>query len=237
MALAEVPKRSAAASCGLVAGDLIQSLNATKIRDVNELLTAYARAGDASLIVRLVRNQQAIELTVDQAFFLEVESASSADRFSKLIPQSIKSVQVAANQKINDDPIGTLVDGQLADGYGPVFGNGVETGAYRIDLGTIKHVSRITSWSANKNGNRGAQKLTVYGSRSPSDPGWNVEDETRFTPLATIDTTGFDPMPFSAASLRARNGNSLGSYRWIVWRVAPVTPKGENTAFQELHAE
>ena len=237
VALAEVPKRSAAASCGLVAGDLIQSLNATKIRDVNELLTAYARAGDASLIVRLVRNQQAIELTVDQAFFLEVESASSADRFSKLIPQSIKSVQVAANQKINDDPIGTLVDGQLADGYGPVFGNGVETGAYRIDLGTIKHVSRITSWSANKNGNRGAQKLTVYGSRSPSDPGWNVEDETRFTPLATIDTTGFDPMPFSAASLRARNGNSLGSYRWIVWRVAPVTPKGENTAFQELHAE
>jgi len=38
-----------------------------------------------------------------------------------------------------------------------------------------------------------------------------------------------------AASLRARPGSSLGSFRWIVWEVSPVTELNENTAFQEFH--
>jgi hypothetical protein len=69
-----------------------------------------------------------------------------------------------------------------------------------------------------------------------TDPGWDL---TRFTLLGTIDTTGVAKADFTAASLRASAGKSLGQYRWIVWAVSPVTETGggENTAFQDLSVE
>ena len=42
---------------------------------------------------------------------------------------------------------------------------------------------------------------------------------------------------FTASSLRAGTGGSLGSFRWILWQTAPVTGIQENTAWQELIIE
>lgn len=52
-----------------------------------------------------------------------------------------------------------------------------------------------------------------------------------------MDTTGLVAGKFNASSLRCRDGLSLGTFRWIVWQVSPVTSRGENTAFQEMHVE
>ena len=106
-----------------------------------------------------------------------------------------------------------------------------------MDLGETKRVTAVSSWSFNQNGNRGAQKLTIYGSNSATDPGWNLTDRVRFVPVGSVDTSGTTIGPFNAASLRARQGQALGEFRWILWSVAPVTQLGENTAFQELVTE
>ena len=70
-----------------------------------------------------------------------------------------------------------------------------------------------------------------------TDPGWDLTDRTRFTPLSSIDTSAGTVGAFSAASLRASKGQTLGEFRWLVWSVAPVTGRDENTAFQELSVD
>ena len=101
-----------------------------------------------------------------------------------------------------------------------------------MDLGSLQPVTAVTSWSVNQGNTRATQKLTIYGSNAAKDPGWDLN---KLTPLGTIHT-GKQKSPFVAASLRAINSNTLGKFRWIVWRVAPVSDLGggENTAFQEL---
>ncbi len=93
-----------------------------------------------------------------------------------------------------------------------------------------------TSWSHNWNGVRGSQKLVLYGSEAGTDPGWDLK---KYVPLGTIDTGVEVTLDFTAASLRAPDGQSLGKFRWIVWAVSPVERNGipENTAFQELSVE
>ncbi|MCY2954238.1 MAG: hypothetical protein NTU53_20065 [Planctomycetota bacterium] len=76
----------------------------------------------------------------------------------------------------------------------------------------------------------------LYGSNAASDPGWSVADATAFTLIITVDTRLVKPAEFEATSIRRSDGKPLGSYRWLVWAVSPVTGEvgGENTAFQEL---
>ena len=157
--------------------------------------------------------------------------------FNQLVPRAGDSVVVTANQGVNNDPLVMLTDGALAQGYGPVFGNGVRSGAYKMDLGSAKAISAITSWSFNQNGNRGRQRVTLYGSSAASDPGWDTFDATKFTPLGSIDTASTPRDNFTATSLRAPVDQSLGSFRWIVWETAPVTDLPENTAWQEFSVE
>jgi len=78
--------------------------------------------------------------------------------------------------------------------------------------------------------------LTLYGSASNQDPGW---DTNPLTPIGSIDTRSSQGALFQAASLRAAEGESFGQFRWIVWQVAPVSPSagGEHSAFQELQVE
>ena len=164
-----------------------------------------------------------------------VETATSADGFGQLVPLRGVGV-VTANQKTSNDPVASLSDGKLAKGFGPVFPNGVRNGAYKMDLGSVRPVSAITSWSHNWKGFRGTQKLALYGSGAATDPGWDL---SRFAPLGTIDTSSETESNFTAASLRAAAGQSLGQFRWIVWAVSPISDHGggENTAFQELSVE
>ncbi len=165
------------------------------------------------------------------------ETATTATSFKTLVPPAKPSGKVTANQKTNNDPLATLTDGKLNPGFGPVFGNGIKDGAYKMDLGKSQTVSAITSWSHNKSGKRGAQTLTVYGSNHPGDPGWDLSDAKRFTSLGTISTEGQKVEAFAALSLQAEKGKALGNFRWIVWQAAPVTSINENTAFQELAVE
>ncbi len=164
-----------------------------------------------------------------------VETSNAADGFKRLVPRDGDGT-VIASQKTSNDPLASLHDGQLAKGIGPVFPNDVRNGAYKMDMGSVRPVSAITSWSHNWKGIRGVQKLALYGSGSTKDPGWNLK---RYVPLGTIDTTSEAKANFTAASLRAADGKSLGKFRWIVWAVSPVARNGiaENTAFQELSVE
>ena len=92
------------------------------------------------------------------------------------------------------------------------------------------------SWSFNSGGRRGSQKLTIYGSNAEADPGWDLN---QWTKLGSIDTSSAAKADFTAASLRAKDGKPLGSFRWIGWSLLPVTDAGggENTSFQELAVE
>ncbi len=237
--LVDVPAGSAAEKAGLLKNDLVQGVNGRKVANVSDLFAALAAAGDGALQVKFVRNQKASEMTLPPVPHMAVESSSTAGDFKRLTPPAASNARVSTRGATNNDPVGILVDGKLAEGYGPVFGNGVGDGAYKMDLGSVREISAITSWSFNQNGNRGNQKLTLYGSRSETNPGWNLSDAARFTPIGSVDTSraSFKDPAFIAASLRAPAGASLGSFRWIVWAVSPVTPIGENTAFQELSVE
>lgn len=165
-----------------------------------------------------------------------IEISSQMHGFKQLPLLKATRWKVTANQKTGNDPLKSLTDGKLAASFGPIFPNGVHNGAYKMDLGTGRPISAITSWSYNQKGFRGPQKLVVYGSDAAKDPGWDL---AQFTPLGTIDTTGEPKAEFTAASLRASSDQSLGTYRWIVWAVSPITTTGggENTAFQEFVVE
>jgi len=164
-----------------------------------------------------------------------IEKASRAGGFTHLPLPKDPIGTITANQKVVDHSLDTLVDGKLAQGYGPVFNNGVKDGAYKMDLGKVQPVAAINSWSYSEGGRRGVQKVSIFGSDASSDPGWDLAE---FVLLGTIDT-GKVSTEYTAASLRAPLKKSLGSYRWIVWAPSPISDLGggENTAFQELSVE
>jgi membrane-associated protease RseP (regulator of RpoE activity) len=230
--LVEVPAGSAAADAGLKKDDLIQTVNGRKVVGTTHLLEASNAAGDAKLKVRVVRNQKPVELLLPPVPFTLIESARDAGGLGKLTLPTSPSGKVSANPGTNNDPLVTLTDGKLAKGYGPIFGNGVRNGSYKMDLGASKPVAAVTVWSFNQEGRRGRQIVTIYGSNAADDPGWNTGDVSRFTPLGSIDAT--PTADFLATSLRAPAGKSLGTFRWILWSVSPVNRSFENTAFQEL---
>ena len=174
--LVEVPAGSAAAEAGLQANDLIQGINGTKVPHTDALFSALIAAGEASLKLRIIRNQQPLELTLAEASVIITETADAADGFSKLVPPTTPAGRVTANQATRNDPLATLTDGRLAAGYGPVFGNGIRNGAYKLDLGAAGEVAAATAWSFARDGQRGRQKVTVFGSPSAADPGWQTAD-------------------------------------------------------------
>ena len=237
VALIHVPPASEAARCGLKENDLIQAVNDRHIADTSQLFIALIDAGQAPLSVKLIRNQQAAAIAIAASPYLVAESSETAEGFKTLPLPSSPAGKVTTNQSTANQPVSVLVDGRLAPDYGPVFRNGVRNGIYKIDLGESLPIAAVSSWSYNQNDNRGPQNVTIYGSEAKTDPGWNLHDASRFVPLGTIDTTGLGAGTFNAASLRARLGQALGRFRWILWSVSPVTSHAENTAFQELAVE
>lgn len=235
-ALTNVPRASTAASSGLRTRDLIQAVNGKPVTDIAQLFRALSASESASLTLKVVRDQQTMELTVELSSVVDIETASAPGDFVRLPVPTASNRKITANQKTSNDPLNTLTDGKLGKGYGAVFGNGINNGAYKLDLGSVQPVIAITSWSFDMSRTRGAQHLTIYGSSSTTDPGWELN---AFTQLGTIDTFGTPKGEFTAASLRTPSGKSLGNFRWIVWAVSPVTSTagGENTAFQELAVE
>ncbi len=232
--LVRVPSGSPAARAGFQDNDLVQELNGQRVSHAGQLVAALLEAGPQPIEVRIIRNQQPMAMRLPPVPFLRAESASTPAGFRSLVPEAGESRVVTASHEVHNDPLSVLADGKLAESYGPVFANGVDTGAYKMDLGWVKPVHSITSWSFNQNGNRGRQFVTLYGSDSATDPGWNTRDAARFTPLGSLDTASLSQDRYTAAALCAPAGQTLGTFRWIVWECEPVSQRIENTAWQEF---
>ena len=235
VALADVPKNSIAAQAGFQAGDLIQGVNDEALKNTKQFFKVLSKLKSETLNFKVVRDQKTIEVIFVPSSTVEIETASAKDGFTKLPVPPASDQTVTANQETSNQPLTCLTDGQLVKNFGPVFANGIQNGTYKMDLGEAKPVSAITSWSYAMGDGRGSQKLTIYGSESDSDPGWDLGE---MVSIGTIDT-GEAKAKFTAASLRALDGKSLGSFRWIFWAVRPVTDAagGENTTMQEFHVE
>ncbi|MDF1843080.1 MAG: PDZ domain-containing protein [Rubripirellula sp.] len=236
VALVNSPQGSEAARLGLQAGDVIQQVNGKAVKTAEALLQTLVEAGPAPYQLKMVRSQQATEMRIAKHSYVQTETAAELSDFKKLPLKDAKQSFVTANQNTNNQPLATLTDGKLVKDYGPVFSNGIHHGAYKLDLGSVKPVTAITSWSFNQSGTRGGQKVILLGSAASKDPGWDL---TQFTPIGSVDTAGRHGEIYTAASLRASAGETLGKFRWVVWHVIPVTENanGENTAYQEVQVD
>ncbi len=235
--LSDVPPGSAAARDGFLTDDLIQSINARPVQRVTDLLSLRDAAAGQPLSVGIVRGQQTQTLRVESYNYGVAET--SADGNFRIVPlasaaESVTIKQIGTRPDTRNEPPAVLHDGQLAENYGPVFGNGLSGGVYKVDLGATTELAEINTWSYHQNGNRGAQRYVLLGSDAAVDPGWNVEDRTKFTPLAEVDTTSVAVQRFLATGIRRSGGRPLGAFRWLVWVVYPVTEIDENTAYQEF---
>lgn len=233
--LIEVPTNSEAARHGFQEGDVIQQINGKATPTIKALLQTYLRAGNKALKIKFVRQQQAQEIIIKNQPWIDLESAKNTQGFKQTPSPKAHQFALSANIKTNNDPLTSLSDGQLVRSYGPVFANGSKNTAYKLDLGKVRSLKAINTWSCDL-GKRGAQNFTLYGSSANNDPGW---DTTKLTALATIDTRAFKGSSFNASSLKAAHGKSLGKFRWIMWKVSPISKKGggEHSAFQELSVE
>lgn len=234
VALVKVTKSSAAAQAGLIQGDLVQSVNGKSVANVKQFLKAVGRTNAQPMKLKLLRNQKPLELSINPATTLVIESTQSSAGFKQLVPPAASTYVVTTNQTTANEPLTTLTDGKLAENFGPVFPNGTQ-GIYKMDLGSIKPISAINSWSFKAGGNRATQMLTVYASDSAKDPGWDLN---KFIPIGTVDT-GAIKANYAATSIRSAGEQPLGNYRWVIWAVSPISNNGggENTAFQELAVE
>ncbi len=235
--ISDVSADSAAAQDGFKTGDLIQSINGRPVKRLADLLSLQDAAAGRPLIVGIVRGQQARTLQVDSYNYCVTET--TADRSFRLVPLAIADERIPIKRittqpDARNEPPAVLHDGQLADNYGPVFGNSVRGGMYKVDLGSTVELAEINTWSYHQNGKRGAQHYALFGSDAAADPGWSVEDRTKFTPVAEVDTTSIAVQRFMATGIRRSDRHPLGAFRWLVWVVYPVTEIDENTAYQEF---
>jgi len=233
--LPEVPPASAAARCGLQSGDLVRSVNGRPARTVRDLLRLRDAGEGKGLIVGFVRGQQLKQTTIESQPYAIPESASAETEFRtvRLANAGVAPVRaVTTRPDTVNEPVATLHDGRLAADYGPVFGNGIRLGLYKADLGTVREISSVATWSFDQNDNRGSQRFTLFGSAAPEDPGWDVADPQKFTPIASVDSRCEGR--FHGTRLQGGADCRLGSFRWLVWAVSPVTELGENTAYQEF---
>lgn len=233
--LVDVPAGSLLAGAGLRTEDLIQTLGGQPVRTIRELLERTDAAGAGVLRVGYVRGQAVAETSVSN-LVLVAREASTSGSFQALSPRLGSRVRIpifalAAKPTVNNEPLSSLRDGEIARHYGPVFANGVRDGMYRIDLGAVTGVAEVVTWSFAQGGQRGAQRFTLFGSASPADPGWDVTGRN-FRAIASVDSPS--EKDFLATSIRRSDGAILGEFRWLVWAVEPVTRQDENTAFQEF---
>lgn len=235
--LVKVPAGTPAAGLGFRDNDLIQGINGRMVSNTAQLFAAWRDAGANPLKVRLIRNQKPMDLTLNRAPFMRAESVGRAKDFKQVPLPSRRAGQMSSQPATSNHPLEILSDGALAAHYGSVFPNGVPAGCFKMDLGSSIDVTSISSWSFNQNDNRGRQWVTLYGSNSPTDPGWDVTDSGKFIPLGTLDTASLVHSAYTGASLCAPAGGGLGRFRWIVWQTSPVTDLLENTSWQEFAVE
>ena len=230
--LISVPPNSQAAAVGLKANDVIIGCNGQAVRNATDLQKLRDQAGGKALKLAVMSGQKKIDIAITDYPYVVTEVSSNKE--FKTIPLAPSSAVAAARPsaggaKTNNDPIETLVDGKIADGYGPVFANGISNGMYKLDLAVTTAIAQVNTYS--RGGERGRQNFVLYGSNAAADPGWNVGDANRFTPIIAVDARA--DADYKATSIRCGEGKPLGSWRWLVWAVFPINEM-EITSFQEL---
>jgi membrane-associated protease RseP (regulator of RpoE activity) len=234
--LLDVTAGSAAAKAGLRKDDVVRTCNGQPVRTVADLQKLRDKAAGRKLTILIIRKQN--QATVEVRDYAYVVSESSGFPDFKMLPlvqaSAVLPAKVSAGgAPTNNDPIESLTDGKVVNSYGPVFANGVECGMYKVDLAAVKSIAQVNTFSSL--GGRSRQNFVLYGSNAATDPGWKVADATVFAPIISVDTRQGASADFAATSIRHSDGKPLGSHRWLVWAVSPVTDDNqENTAFQEL---
>lgn len=231
--LVDVPETSFMARAGLQKDDVIVTCNGTAVKTLKDLDAQRDKAAGQKLSLGLIRKQQPTRVELTSYAYLVTEARP--DVAFKTIPLADSSAVLAAKisaggAPTNNDPISSLLDGKIGNGYGPVYANGVTQGMYKLDLNAITSIVQINTYSSG--GNRARQKFVLYGSNSTEDPGWNLADTRRFTPMISVDVP--QSTSYQATSVRQSNGQPLGDYRWLIWKVVPINSIGENTSFQEM---
>ena len=232
------PASSPAAKAGLQKDDVIVACDGKETKTIADVQQRLDTAAGKKVTVSISRKQG--PLTIEMSDYAYVVTESQATPEFKIIPlapaSAVLPATITAAAKTGNEPLAVLIDGKLAKNFGPVYGNGVQNGLYKLDLGASKAIAQINTFSYNQGGNRGRQHFVLYASNADADPGWKVEDPRLFAPLIDVDTRKAAEAYFTATSIRQSGGKPLGIYRWLVWAVAPVTTNsgGENTAFQEF---
>jgi hypothetical protein len=237
--LDHVPVESAAARAGLRKDDVVLSCNGKPVKTARDLVLMQDEAAGRKLVLEVSRKQGPVSIMVIDYAFVTVEYRETPGfegiplkPAAAVLPGKI----VAGAPGTLNEPVSVLCDGELATNYGPVFGNGVMAGAYKLDLGSVRTLAQVNTFSHNQNSNRGRQRFVLYGSSAISDPGWNVQDARVFTPIMDLDSRITPQSRFVATSIRHSTGQPVGAYRWLVWAISTATTNagGENTAFQEF---
>jgi len=223
-----VEANSLAHKGGLKKDDVVQKINGKPTRTVEQLL--QATNGDAALSITFVRGQARQKTTLKR--FSATESTTVDE--SAALSTGLKVKKIMASTKTNNEPLQVLVDGKLAKNFGPVFGNEINGGCYKVDLGKAVDVKQIVTVSHNLNGTRGVQYFTLYGSKLEKDPNWNLENRNRFTPITTVDTRAAKSGSFQQTTVRNSDSSPLGKFRWLIWQTSLLNNNQENTCFQEL---
>ncbi len=238
----DVPAGSLAAQAGLRSGDIILKIAGKNTHSLADFRREW-RAAKGQVMLEIWREQKSQTLKITAPAppaalaGVKVTVESSNDGAFKTVTPAVGNdlatgKALIANLPTNNEPLTSLTNGNLGKNYGPVFGNDVSSGVYKLDLGEAKTIARVNTFSFNQGGNRGAQKFALYGSAATTAPGFDVDAAPQFTLIALVDTTAEKTALFTATSI-AREGG-LGSFRWLLWVVSPVTDLQENTAFQEL---
>lgn len=237
--LLQLQPDSSAARAGFMNEDVVVGCNGKPVKDLASLRGLINVSAGALLQVSVIRKQQPVTIELrDYAYFVTESSASPEFKAIPLAATTsvLKGRVSGTSTGTANDPVSVLTDGKLAQSYGPVFGNGVQNGMYKLDLTEVKEVSQVHTFSFNQNQNRGRQRFVLYGSNAAVDPGWNITDLKAFVPICEIDMPEFEESLFAATSIRQSQDQPLGLFRWLIWSVTPATGTagGENTAFQEF---
>ena len=236
--LVNVPAASQAATAGLQKDDVILACNGQPIRTVKDLLAMRDQAAGNKITLSVIRKQKPLTVALESYAYGVTEYQKTPD--FKRVPLAPAAAVLPAKALTippgsSNDPLGMLTDGQLTRDAGHAFGDGFTTGTYKIDLGSVQTIGQINTFSGGNNQVRARQNFVLYGSAAATDPGWNVQDASQFTPIIDLAARETDEFDCAATSIRQSSGKPLGRYRWLVWAVTPVTyDGGSNTSIAEL---
>jgi len=236
--LLDVPDGSLAAKAGLVKDDVILAANGKPARTLADLQAIQTEAAGKALPLEVRRKQATLSLSVTDYPFAVIECQPGPD--FKTVPMApaadvAPAKIVAGPPGTMNEPVAILTDGKLA---GTTAGLRERRGEWRLQ-----------ARSRRRQGHRPGTHLLVQPEQEPGpaavrpvrQPGGTDPAGTSRTARLHADhrgghRCGAAGADFLASSIRQGDGRPLGSYRWLVWAVAPATGNagGENTAFQEL---